>query len=135
MNKDLVLLLDQIEDDTAARLTAEFSALVFIDARQPEVRDRHLAEGVIAYGKPPIQRLAEAEDLRWISLLSAGVPRTLCPPAREQGITVTNLAGLYGPTIAEHTLALMTLLARNLHVALRNQVAHRWDNSISRGMT
>jgi phosphoglycerate dehydrogenase-like enzyme len=134
MSKDLVLLLDQIKDDTAAQLTKELPELDFIDARQEDVRNEHLAEAIITYGKPSLQQLPEARKLRWISLLSAGVPRTLCAAAQEQGIVITNLAGLYGLTIAEHTLALMTVLARNLHLAVRNQVAHRWDSTIARGI-
>jgi phosphoglycerate dehydrogenase-like enzyme len=47
---------------------------------------------------------------------------------------VTNLAGLYGPSIAEHTLAMMLVLARNLHVALRNQQRTRWDREVARTM-
>src|SRR5262249_12531576 len=47
-------------------------------------------------------------------------------------LLVTNLAGLYGPTIAEHALALMLMLARNLHVVLRNQPQRRWDRGVAR---
>jgi phosphoglycerate dehydrogenase-like enzyme len=63
------------------------------------------------------------------------VPQDLCPPARRRGLTVTNLAGLYSLTIAEHALALLTVLARNLHVALRNQALGRWDRDVARTMT
>jgi phosphoglycerate dehydrogenase-like enzyme len=135
MNQETILLLDQVGDDAADRLHALFPSCACIDARREDVRDRHFAEATIIYGLPPIKRLAEAKRLRWVQLLSAGVPRSLCAPAQAQGVTVTNLAGLYGPSIAEHTLALMSLLGRNLHIALRNQHARKWDNSIAKTMT
>lgn len=135
MIKPKVLLLDQIWEDYAAELNARFPSLEFIDAREEAVRDRHFAEAIIMYGLPPIKRLQEAIRLRWIQLLSAGLSRTLRPKAMEQGITVTNLGNLYGQSIAEHTLALMSMLCRNLQIAMRNQLAHRWDNSIANTMT
>jgi phosphoglycerate dehydrogenase-like enzyme len=54
--------------------------------------------------------------------------------AAQGGLTVTNLAGLYGQSIAEHALALMAILFRNLHTALRNQQARNWDRSVAHGM-
>lgn len=135
MTKSKVLLLDQIEDDTPAQLAAQFSDYEFLDARAESVREEHLKDAAILYGFPPIKRLHEAKKLRWIQLLSAGVPRSLCPIAKAQNITVTNLAGLYGPSIAEHTLTLMSLLCRNLHLALRHQQARKWDQTIAKTMT
>src|SRR5204863_527498 len=81
-------------------------------AREPAMRDAHLGQAEIAYGLPPLGQLAAAGALQWVQLVSAGVPQEFCPLAQQHELTVTNLAGLYGPTIAEHTLALMLLLAR-----------------------
>jgi phosphoglycerate dehydrogenase-like enzyme len=114
-----------------ARFTAEFPGCDFIDAREPSVFDAHWARAVATYGLPPVGRLGEAGNLRWVQLISAGVPADLCPAARQGGVTVTNLAGLYGSSIAEHALALMTMLARNLHVAVRNQQGRQWDHTVA----
>ena len=62
------------------------------------------------------------------------MPQELCPIAAARKIVVTNLAGLYGNSIAEHAFALMTVLARHLHTAFRNQTARVWDRGIARGM-
>jgi phosphoglycerate dehydrogenase-like enzyme len=88
----------------------------------------------LTYGPPASDRLAEARELRWIQLISAGVPADLCAPAKKQNVVVTNLAGLYGPTIAEHALTLMTLLMRNLHIAQRNQPKEAWDRTVAETM-
>jgi phosphoglycerate dehydrogenase-like enzyme len=135
MSKPTVLLLDEIQDDTAAKLNALFPALEFFDARDDAVRTRRLAEAQILYGFLPLDRFDETRHLRWQQLLSAGVARRLCAIARERKFIVTNLAGLYGPSIAEHTLTVMAMLARNLHLAMRNQVASLWDNGIAKTMS
>src|SRR5437870_1606517 len=134
MSKPQVLILAWLPDGMLPRLTAEFTEFEFIDARDPAAFDRHFGTATITYGLPPVARLAEALGLRWIQLISAGVPQDLCPAARSRNIIVTNLAGLYGPTIAEHALALMSILARNLHIALRNQRERRWDRTVAETM-
>jgi phosphoglycerate dehydrogenase-like enzyme len=135
MAKLPVLILAWLPDGMLSRLEAEFSDCEFIAACDPGAFDRHAGRGVIAYGLPPVSRLGEAARLRWIQLISAGVPQDLCPVARQAGLTVTNLAGLYGPTIAEHAFALLAILARNLHVAQRNQAVRRWDRDVARTMS
>jgi phosphoglycerate dehydrogenase-like enzyme len=129
--KPPILVLAWLPDGMLPRLEAEFSDFEWIDARDPAALDRHIGRGVIAYGLPPVSRLGEAGNLSWIQLISAGVPQDLCPVARDAGVTVTNLAGLYGPTIAEHAFALMGTLTRNLHIAFRNQHARRWDRDVA----
>jgi D-2-hydroxyacid dehydrogenase (NADP+) len=133
--KPAALVLAWLPDGVLPRLAAEFPEFEFVDARDPAVFDRRFRDAVIAYGLPPVARLGEAPQLRWVQLISAGVPQDLCPAARDRGIAVTNLAGLYGPSIAEHALGLMTVLSRGSHLALRNQQQRRWDRDLARAMT
>jgi phosphoglycerate dehydrogenase-like enzyme len=133
--RPLVLILAWLPDGLLSRLASDFPQVEFLDARGPAVLDRHLGRAAITYGLPPVARLAEAPNLRWIQLISAGVPQELCPPARQAGVTVTNLAGLYGNSIAEHALALMVMLARNLHTVVQNQQARKWDHDVSLTMS
>jgi phosphoglycerate dehydrogenase-like enzyme len=133
--RPLVLILAWLPDGVPSRLASDFPQVEFLDARDPAVLDRHLGRAAVTYGLPPVARLGEAQNLRWIQLISAGVPQELCPPARQAGITVTNLAGLYGNSIAEHALALMVMLARNLHTVIRNQQGRKWDHDVSLTMS
>jgi phosphoglycerate dehydrogenase-like enzyme len=135
VKRPVILILHSfLPDGVVARWQAEFSECEFVDGRQPEVGERRLKDAVIAYGVPPIARLGEAPSLQWIQLLSAGVPAALCPEAANRNILVTNLAGLYGPTIAEHALAMMLILSRNLQMAVRNQQERRWDRGVANTM-
>ncbi len=133
--KPLVAVVAWLPDGLLDRLRADFPGCEFVDAREPAAFDRQFPRAAITYGLPPVARLPEASGLRWIQLISAGVPQDLCPVAKKAGIAVTNLAGLYGSSIAEHALALMAMLARNLHVVVRNQAQGRWDRSVDRTMT
>lgn len=135
MTRPVILLLNEVHPGLPEKLRQRFPGCEVIDGRAQDLFEEHWPRASVTYALPPIQRLAEAPNLRWIQLMSAGVPRSLCSAARAQNITVTNLAGLYGPSIAEHTLALMSLVSRNLHLALRQQWERRWDNSINRTMT
>ena len=106
----------------------------FPDIDFEEQTPEALAEADIAYGLPNLAQLSGATRLRWIQLASAGVPAALCPIAKGQGIRVTNLAGLYGPTIAEHALAMLLILSRNLHVVQRQQAQKLWDRGVMNSM-
>ena len=131
MTKPTILVLAWLPEGQFEQLRQQWPEFDVLDGRTPAGLDAHLGSATILYGLPPLARLSEAGSLRWIQLPFAGVPRDLCPMARERGLIVTNLSGLYGPSMAEHALALMTLLARNLHTALRNQAARRWERGIA----
>src|SRR5262249_31776075 len=128
--KTAILVLHWLPDGELPRWTKEFPDCVFLDGRSKENADRHSPEATVAYGLPDLERLDQARNLRWIQLASAGMPMALCAAAQRHNFQVTNLAGLYGPTIAEHTLALMLTLSRNLHIAQRNQQTEVWDRSV-----
>src|SRR4051794_12966360 len=134
MSKPPILVLSWLPDGRFEQLSAAFPDFDFRDGRTPASLDAGAGAAVITYGAPPPERLAGMPNLRWVQLTSAGVPQDLCPLAAARGITMTNLAGLYGPSIAEHALALAAVLARNLHLAARNQQAGRWDRDVMQGM-
>jgi phosphoglycerate dehydrogenase-like enzyme len=133
-NRPLILVLAWLPDGMLDHLRSAFPTCEFVDGREAAALDRHLPRAAVTYGVPPVDRLGQAAELRWIQLISAGVPQELCPAAHQGGIAVTNLAGLYGGSIAEHALALMVMLARNLHVAVRQQGQHRWDRDVAHTM-
>ncbi|MFN4258577.1 MAG: D-2-hydroxyacid dehydrogenase [Gemmataceae bacterium] len=128
MTKPLVLLLDWTPEGTIDRLRREVPELDFHDGRDDETFRRYWRQTAITYGVPPLDRLSEADQLRWVQLASAGVPASFRAAAQQRGLRVTNLAGLYGPTIAEHALALMLMLARNLHQVMCHQFERLWDD-------
>jgi phosphoglycerate dehydrogenase-like enzyme len=135
MSKPRIVVVAWMPDGVFEKLAQRRPEFEWIDARSSAALEKNLAAANILYGLPPPARLSEAADLRWIQLISAGVPHELCPLAQARKMVVTNLAGLYGNSIAEHAFALMTVLARDLHLAFRNQTARVWDRTVGRGMS
>jgi phosphoglycerate dehydrogenase-like enzyme len=127
MPKAVVFVCHWLPDGELARWRHEFPCIEFVDAKAPDA----LGRADIAYGLPDLARLAEAARLGWIQLASAGVPHALCGIARQKRIRVTNLTGLYGPTVAEHAIAMLLVLNRNLHVVERNQASKTWDRTVA----
>ena len=133
-SNETLLMLAWAPDPIWTRLRAEFPDLTVIDARDRAVLEKHLPDATIAYGLVPVPLLPQATKLRWMQLSSAGVPLDLCDALVGKHVQVTNLAGLYGPSIAEHALALMLMLARNLHHAQRQQHERRWQRDLAKTM-
>ncbi len=134
MTTPLILLLEPFPEKMLAQVATLHPQCNIVDARAPEIRQRLLKDAVITYGMPALEILPAAGRLRWIQLIYAGVPQDLCPLAKERGLTVTNMAGLYGPSIAEHAIAMMLLLSRNLHIVQRNQAERNWDRTVMASM-
>jgi phosphoglycerate dehydrogenase-like enzyme len=135
MVKPTVLVLAWVPDGILAHWQKQFAGLEFIDGREPALLGKHLGRAEIIYGIPSVEQCAESGPLRWVQLTSAGVPQDLCALAEKRGLQITNLAGLYGPSIAEHAIGLMLMLARKFQIAVRQQVEQRWDRGVARSMS
>ncbi|MBQ4577695.1 MAG: D-2-hydroxyacid dehydrogenase [Clostridia bacterium] len=90
----------------------------------------HLARAEIVIGDVGPTRLATAKNLRWYHLVWAGIDRFTADnfPA---GARFTNGSDVYGVMIAEHMMACMLALVRQLRHYDENQQAHRWDRDWS----
>ncbi len=83
MSKPRILVAAWLPDGVFERLATRRPEFEWIDAREPAALDKALHTANVAYGLPPLSRLSEATDLRWIQLISAGVPHELCPVAKR----------------------------------------------------
>jgi D-2-hydroxyacid dehydrogenase (NADP+) len=71
-------------------------------------------------------------NLQWVGVMSAGVERTLFPSdgsrdLRDSKITLTNNKIVQGPEIADHALAMLLMLSRNLYTLYRNDQQQVWN--------
>lgn len=57
--------------------------------------------------------------LRWMQISHAGVEKDLTPEVVASKATVTNLARIHGPNVADTALALLLAQTRNLHAQIR----------------
>lgn len=88
-----------------------------------------LPDAEIVAGSVPEQDFADARHLRWIHSWAAGVDRELFPALVESDVVVTCSKGNGGIPLAEHVIALMLMLARDLPNVLRAQREHRWAHA------
>lgn len=70
--------------------------------------------------------LAAAPRLRWLHSSAVAVETLCLPELFARGVIVSNSRGVQSAPIAEHVLAMMLALARQVPFAIDRQRAHRW---------
>ncbi len=86
------------------------------------------AEVYVGFGMPRALFLA-GPKLKWVHTGTAGVASLLFDEMRERDVQLTNAAGIYGPTIAEHTLAGVLHFIRAFDLAAALRKAKDFDQS------
>ncbi|MBX3174901.1 MAG: D-2-hydroxyacid dehydrogenase [Gemmatimonadaceae bacterium] len=86
------------------------------------------AEVYFGFGMPRSLFLA-GKQLKWVQTGTAGVATLLFDEVREGDVLLTNAAGTYGPTIAEHVLAGVLHFLRALDLAAEMRRDRNWDQS------
>lgn len=86
------------------------------------------AEVYVGFGMPRALFLA-GPQLQWVQTGTAGVASLLFDEMRRSAVQLTNAAGLYGPTIAEHVLAGVLHFLRAFDLAEEMRHERVWDQS------
>ena len=78
--------------------------------------------------------VAAAPNLVWVQSPSAGVDRHLDNERlmSDPDIVLTNMRAVHGPTIADHTFAMLLMLTRNMRVHEANRREGRWGRGDAR---
>lgn len=85
------------------------------------------AEVLLARCTPRIIR--EARNLRWLQDSRHGVDSCMIPEIQEKPFLLTNAQHTSGPPMADHVIALMTMITRGLHVFHRSQLQGVWNDT------
>lgn len=125
--------------DEAARLLHEGTKdhrLILSDTASASVLvagkpDPALATADIAFGQPDAAECLRYPRLRWVEVTSAGYTRYDTPEFREQfrarGSAFTNASGVFADPCAQHVLAMMLALGRQLLRSHEDKLgAHGW---------
>lgn len=93
--------------------------------------DPALAGADIAFGQPAVEDCLRHTQLRWIALTTAGYTRydreDLKEALRARGAVLTSASGVFADSCAQHVLAMMLALGRQLPQSLRDQFTeHSW---------
>lgn len=108
-------------------LRRRFPDVTIDSPRDQAEADRLLPEADIVLGwvvKPGNFTLARR--LQWIQVTAASVAGLLFPALIESPVLVTNGRGLWSESMADHTIGVMLMFARKLHLARDAQDARRW---------
>jgi D-3-phosphoglycerate dehydrogenase len=131
-----VLVTDKLAEEGLALLRAEPDIEVVVDAglaKDPARLKAALAEadGIIIRSGTRLtaEVLGGQKRLRAIARAGVGVDNIDVPAASEQGIVVMNTPGGNTVSTAEHTMALMLALSRNVAPANDSLKAGRWDRN------
>jgi phosphoglycerate dehydrogenase-like enzyme len=94
----------------------------------PIVRDSD-----IAFGQPDLEDILVSDRLKWVHLSTAGYTRydreDLRAALRSRGGVMTNSSAVFADPCAQHVLAMMLGLARQLPAAMAEQQQRRWTYS------
>ena len=99
------------------------------------------ADGLILYNCPPTDASSlalaihdRAPKLGWMHFLTAGRDGFAGVELPER-VQITSVAGAFAPVVAEHAMALLLTLVRQLPVALQQQADRRWDRNYAHSMS
>ena len=106
---------------TAGRVNAE---TCFV-ASEDEIPDS-FADAEIIYGYG-MKTAAKNKNLKWLCVPSAGVDYLLKPGVfANEDCIITNSAGAYGVTIAEHIIMVSLMLMRRMNVIYKSSLSGEW---------
>ncbi len=100
-----------------------------VDAGQERIGDEILqADLFCGHAKVPIdwEAVVRGGRLKWIQSSAAGLDHCLVPAVVESNITITSASGVLADQVAEHALALLTGILRNLPAFARAQQAREF---------
>ena len=93
--------------------------------------DPRLAEADVAFGQPDAEECMRCPRLKWIEVTSAGYTRydreDFRMALRARGAAFTNASSVFSEPCAQHVLAFMLAVGRNLFPSYRDQLTdHSW---------
>jgi phosphoglycerate dehydrogenase-like enzyme len=99
--------------------------------------DPLLAEASVAFGQPDPRQVIDSPHVKWVHLTSAGYTRydtdEFRQAMRARGARLTNSSQVYADPCAQHAMAMVMALARQLPQALDNQSGKRgWPGNALR---
>jgi len=106
-----------------------FSAQASASVLTPGQIDPALAQADIAFGQPPVEQAMACDRLRWITLTSAGFTNYDREDFREAMLrrraALTNASSVFAEPCAQHVLAMMLALGRQLLPSHQTQLTDR----------
>ena len=118
----------RLREGTAGhRLIAASGAAASVLA--PPVDDPALAQADVAFGQPAAEDCLRHAGLRWVHVSTAGYTRYDTPEFRDafraRGSSLTTSSGVFADPVAQHLLAMILAVGRELLPSYREQLGER----------
>jgi len=127
--KHKILFVETIADE-AMKLVVDNNEVdyYFID----DDYDKSQIDGMITRGTARVNAdfIGQFPALKGIAKVGVGVDNVDVQYATEKGIQVLNTPGINASTMAEHTLALILMLQRNLYKTISLTKKDDWNSSV-----
>jgi D-3-phosphoglycerate dehydrogenase / 2-oxoglutarate reductase len=127
-----VLVKEKIGDSGVDLLREHFDVEIGVDWTDEELAERiGVYHGIVIRSatKLTAELIEQATNLRAIGRAGVGVDNVDVEAATKRGIVVANAPESNVVTAAEHTMALLLALARNIPQAYESLIAGKWDRS------
>jgi phosphoglycerate dehydrogenase-like enzyme len=106
-------------DDRACILTAAGPGARLVEAREPAHQRSEIVDADVLFGRVSPDTCAQARRLRYYHCIGAGVDAILTPELIASDVILASEKGQVGIHLAEHAFALLLVLTRGVHTALR----------------
>lgn len=124
-----IVLCYPVETKHISQIEAVCPEAEVVDAGQERIAEElPKADIYCGHAKVPVPwgEVVQRGPLRWIQSSAAGLDHCLVPSVVESEIVVTSASGVLAKQVADHTLALLTGILRNLPTFFRAQQAREF---------
>lgn len=117
-----------VKDEHKKTLEQHSQGNKFIYSSYDNVTQEMVQEANVIIGNVDPFYLQEAKNLEWLQLNSAGADPYVKKSVLPEDVILTNATGAYGPSVAEHMLAVLFSLQKKLHLYRDNQNQCEWQD-------
>ncbi|WP_324024277.1 hydroxyacid dehydrogenase [Maribacter sp. BPC-D8] len=128
-----ILLLETVADDAMRMLEEALDMNILTGYDEESLKSQiqnNKVDAIITRGKGQVRDslMEQLSDLKVISRCGVGLDNIDVSEATKRGIKVVNAPNSNADTIAEHTIALLLMLQRNLYTAVTMVKENRWTD-------
>lgn len=123
-----ILINTEITSEHRQQIEAVSEQLHIIEAQNAAAALREIGDTEVVFGGFNRTLFENAEQLKWVQVLSAGVDGFLFPEFVQGPVILTSAKGFVGPHLADQAWALILGLLRGIGRSVRERT---WDNRMS----
>lgn len=120
------VLVARMDEADIAKLRAAVPGAKIIPVDDEQEALANVAKADALVGIVTEELVQKGKRLKWIHVYSAGVDRYRFPALVESDITFTNSKVIQGPNVADQAMALLLVLTRRVHDAIRAAPEKDW---------